>query len=110
MEVVFAFALIRQIFGRIGVRCRKKTMTRRQGKTKVRKTALHATTDGKVSRISITFDSSAGSISIDEANPASYRSVTYYERESGKDKVLLEMPSSGHLDAFEPNVLLLSQF
>ena len=85
-------------------------MTRRQGKTKARKTALYATTDGKVSRISITFDSSTGSISIGEANPASYRSVTYYERASGKDKVLLEMPSSGHLDAFEPNAVLLSQF
>ena len=85
-------------------------MSRKQPKNKQRKTALHATTDGKVSSISVTFDSSTGELSLSEANPSSYRSVTYYERESGKDKVLLDMPAAGNTKAFEPNASLLSEF
>jgi hypothetical protein len=60
--------------------------------------------------LSITFDSATQSISIAEADPASFRTEVYYERDSGKDKVLLSATAKDNLPAFDPWEQILGQY
>jgi len=75
-----------------------------------RLTAFHATAKAKTKQISVTVDAAIGSMELAEADPSTYRSVVYYERASGKDKILLDMPGSPELNAFDVNSQLTGQF
>jgi hypothetical protein len=75
---------------------------KRHRQARKRKTAIYATTAKEVTSLWITFDSTNESISFVGADPQSYRTEVYYERESGKDKVLLSVPATDSLPAFEP--------
>jgi hypothetical protein len=87
-----------------------RTMKRTTKRSRNRITAVQATTKGKTSHITITADEQTGELTIAEADPSSYRSVVYYKRDSGKDKVLLDMPSAATLAAFDVNSHLTTQF
>jgi len=75
---------------------------KRHRQTRKRNTAIYATTAKEVKSISITFDTANESISLAGADPQSYRAEVYYERESGKDKVLLSTPATDRFPAFDP--------
>jgi hypothetical protein len=84
-------------------------MSKKLPPSKERKTAFHGTTKDEVCEISFTFDSETQGISIAEADPDSLRTQVYYERESGKDKVLLSVPARSDVSAFDPWDQIASQ-
>lgn len=72
--------------------------------------ALYATTRGVVDRITVVANSATGALEIIQADPGSYRSVVYHERDSGKDKVLFEAPASANFNAFDAHAQLVGNF
>ena len=72
--------------------------------------ALYATTAGVVNRITFVTNTGTGAVEIVEADPDSYRSVIYHERESGKDKVLLDGRASPHINAFDAHAQFMGTF
>lgn len=83
---------------------------KRSARTKRRLTAFHATTKVAMDTITVSVDPASGFVEMAEADPASYRSVVYYERSSGKDKVLLQLPGSTRANAFDAMDQLTDQF
>lgn len=70
-------------------------------KTKQRIESLRGTTSGVVSQISVTYDSETGGFEISGVDPATLRSEIFYERDSGKDKIVLSVPAKSNLPAFD---------
>lgn len=77
---------------------------------KKRHLALHATTAGVVSHLTIVADPATGAIELVQADPDSYRSVVYHERDSGKDKVLLDGRAAPHINAFNAHAQFMGTF
>lgn len=87
------------------------TMSRKHKQPAKKRThALYAKTRGVVDRISIVADALTGAIEIVQADPASYRSVIYHQRASGKDKVLLDAPATSTVNAFDAHAQLVATF
>jgi hypothetical protein len=82
---------------------------KRNRQVRKRHTAIYATTAKEVTKLSVTYDSATDSISIADADPASYRTEIFYERDSGKDKVLLSATATETLPAFDPWEQILGQ-
>lgn len=75
---------------------RKRSDSKRE-----RKTAILGTSVGVVSEITVTYDSATEGFEISNVDPRSLKSEVFFERESGKDKILLSVPARSDLPAFD---------
>jgi hypothetical protein len=70
--------------------------------TQARRTALLGKTPSVVKKITVTYDSRTEGFEITEVDPATLKAEVYYERRSGKDKVVLSVPAATELPGFDP--------
>ncbi len=87
------------------------------GKSKKKNGVSHARSDWVYAQInhltssfSVTFDPTNGTVSVNEADPASVRVVRSYERASGKEKFVISTPSNSLEAPLSVSQALQSQF
>ena len=76
-------------------------MRKKKNHSKPRATSLRWKTDGVVSNISVTIDPLSGTVSPSSVEPGSVFSVVSYDRQSGKEKVLVSAPATVDAPAFD---------
>ena len=76
-------------------------MGKRKNHSKPRTTSIRWKTDGVVSNISVTIDPISGTVSPSSVEPGSVFAGVSYDRQSGKEKVLVSVPATVDAPAFD---------